>query len=175
MLNCNPAPAPGTNTLKSDFRVGTRTQQRRTCSLPKDGWQTAMDDIHKARHWLCNKGTRKSIDTANNSRPTETETPTQVHQGNSTLHYKQYGRPTTKTPTAEATPDIQAFVDSDWAGCATTRKKVNNRLSDQSLWGNNPLRQQNTVNTIALSSAKAELYAINTGATEALHYTSATS
>ena len=28
-------------------------------------------------------------------------------------------------------------------------KKVNNRLSDQSLWGNNPLRQQNTVNNCA--------------------------
>ena len=48
-------------------------------------------------------------------------------------------------------------------------KKVDNRLSDQSLWSNNPLRRQNTVNTIALSSAEAELYAINTGATEALH------
>ena len=41
-----------------------------------------------------------------------------------TQHYKQYVRPTTKTPTAEATPDIQVFVDSDWAGCATTRKST---------------------------------------------------
>ena len=73
---------PSTSTRQqhseSNFRDGTRTQQRRTCSLPKDGWQTTMDDIHNG---LCNKGTRKGIDTANNSRPTETETPTQVHQG----------------------------------------------------------------------------------------------
>ena len=64
-----------------------------------------------------------------------------------TQHYKQYVRPTTKTPTAEAVPDIQVFVDSDWAGCATTRKSTTGFLI--SLRRNNPLRKQNTGNNCA--------------------------
>ena len=80
---------PSTSTRKqhseSNFRDGTRTQQRRTCSLPKDGWQITMDDAHKARHWLCNKGACKSTDAANNSRPTKAEAPTAVHQRNTAL------------------------------------------------------------------------------------------
>ena len=124
-----------------------------------------MDDLHKARHWLCNKGACKSTDTANNSRPAETETLTQVRQGNTT--YKHYVRPTTKTPTAEAVPDIQVFVDSDWAGCATTRKSTTGFLIK--VFGATIHYGSRTQATIALSSAEAELYAINTGATEALH------
>ena len=76
-------------------------------------------------------------------------------------------RPTTKTPTAEATPDIQVFVDSDWAGCATTRKSTIGFLIK--VFGATTHYGSRTQATIALSSAEAELYAINTGATEALH------
>ena len=76
-------------------------------------------------------------------------------------------RPTTKTPTAEATPDIQVFVHSDWAGCATTRKSTTGFLIK--VCGATIHYGSRTQPTIALSSAEAELYAINTGATEALH------
>ena len=84
-----------------------------------------------------------------------------------TQHYKQYIRPTVKTSTAEAVPDIQVFVDSDWAGCATTRKSTTGFLIK--VFGATIHYGSRTQATIALSSAEAELYAINTGATEALH------
>ena len=80
---------------------------------------------------------------------------------------KQYVRPTTKTPTAEAVPDIQVFADSDWAGCATTRKSTTGFLIK--VFGATIHYGSRTQATIALSSAEAELYAINIGATEALH------
>ena len=124
-----------------------------------------MDDLHKARHWLCNKGACKSSDTTNNSRQQKLKHLLRYIKG--TQHYKTYIRPTTKTPTAEAVPDIQVFVDSDWAGCATTRK-VNNRFLIK-VFGATIHYGSRTQATIALSSAEAELYAINTGATEALH------
>ena len=82
-----------------------------------------MDDLHKARHWVCNK---KEIARAL-TQPTTADQQKLKHllrYIKGTQHYKQYVRPTTKTPTAEAAPDIQVFVDSDWAGCATTRKST---------------------------------------------------
>ena len=110
MLNCNPAPAPGTNTLKATseleqelnkeehaaYRRMAGKLQWMTYTRPDIGFATALTqpttaDQQKLKHLL------------------------RYIKENSTLHYKQYGRPTTKTPTAEATPDIQAFVDSDWA------------------------------------------------------------
>ena len=84
-----------------------------------------------------------------------------------TQHYKQYVRPTTKTPTSEAAPDIQVFADSDWAGCAATRKSTTGFLIK--VYGATIHYGSRTQAAIALSSAEAELYAINTGATEALH------
>ena len=84
--------------------------------LPKDGRQAAVDDIHEARHPLRSKRASKSTDKPSNSGPTKAEAPTRVHQR------KQYARPTIKTPREETGADMQVFVDSDGAGCPTTRK-----------------------------------------------------
>ena len=82
-----------------------------------------------------------------------------------TQHYKFYIRPTAKT--TGITPDVRASVDSDWAGCATTRKSTTGFVIK--LMGTTIHFGSRTQSTIALSSAQAELSAINTGATEALH------
>ena len=75
-------------------------------------------------------------------------------------------RPTVKLP-AKAIPDIDVYVDSDWAGCPSTRKATTGFLI--ALLGTTINYGSRTQATIALSSAEAVLYAINTGATEALH------
>ena len=84
-----------------------------------------------------------------------------------TQHYKFYIRPTVNT--TEITPDIGVYVDSDWAGCATTRKSATGFVIK--CMGATIHFGSCAQATIALSNAEAELYAINTGATEALHYT----
>ena len=83
-----------------------------------------------------------------------------------TKDYKQIIRPTVKIP-AKAIPDINVYVDSDWAGCPTTRRSTTGILI--TLLGTTINYGSRTQATIALLSAEAELYAINTGATEALH------
>jgi hypothetical protein len=89
-----------------------------------------------------------------------------------TQHYKQYVRPTAKTPMTGATPDIQAFDGSNWAGCATTRKFTTRFLIKA--FGTTIHYGSQTQATLALSGAEAELYTINTGATEYRNSTGAT-
>ena len=62
--------------------------------------------------------------------------------------------------------DINTFVDSDWAGCAATRKST----SGMSLCvlGVNLCGISRTQQTVALSSGEAELYAIGLGVSESL-------
>ena len=68
---------------------------------------------------------------------------------------------------ATAVPDLNVFVDSNWAGCPTTRKHTTGFVV--TLSGTTVIYGSRTQATIALSSGEAELHAINTGATEALH------
>ena len=82
-----------------------------------------------------------------------------------TQHYKYYVRPTITA--TESVPDVGVYVDSDWAGCSTTRKSTSGFVIKY--MGATVHFGSRTQSTIALSSAEAELYAINTGATEALH------
>ena len=81
-----------------------------------------------------------------------------------TKHYKQIIQPIVKLP-AKAVPDLNVYVDSDWTGCPTTRKSTTGLIT--TMLGTTINYGSRTQATIALSSAEAELYAINTGATEA--------
>ena len=164
MLNCNPAPAPGNNTLKATSEMEQELKEEHAAyrrMVSKLQWMTyRRPDIGFATKELARALTQ----------PTAADQQKLKHllrHIKGTQHYKQYVRPTTKTPTAEAVPDIQVFVDSDWAGCATTRKLTTGFLIK--VFGATIHYGSRTQATIALSSAEAELYAINTGATEALH------
>ena len=165
MLNCNPAPAPGNNTLKATSEMEQELNKEEHAAyrrmVGKLQWMTyTRPDIGFATKELARALTQ----------PTTADQQKLKHllrYIKGTQHYKQYVRPTTKTPTAEAVPDIQVFVDSDWAGCATTRKSTTGFLIK--VFGATIHYGSRTQATIALSSAEAELYAINTGATEALH------
>ena len=84
-----------------------------------------------------------------------------------TTHYKQMIRPTIQLKQTTP-PDINIYVDSDWAGCTTTRRSTTGYSI--TFLGATVSYGSRTQATIALSSAEAELYAINTGATEALHF-----
>ena len=71
-----------------------------------------------------------------------------------------------------ATPDIQAFDGSNWAGCATARKFTTRFLIKA--FGTTIHHGSQTQGTLALSGAEAELYTINTGAAEYRNSTGAT-
>ena len=146
MANSKPAPAP--RNKGQQHRPWTATQHRGTQSMP-----TAQ-----TRHQLRSEGASKILNRANNSRSTEAEASTEVHQ-------RSEVRPTVKT--SDITPDVDVYVDGDWAGRATTRKSTTGFVIK--FMGAAIHFGSRTQSTTALSSAEAELYAINTGATEALH------
>ena len=58
--------------------------------------------------------------------------------------------------------DIKAYVDSDWAGCADSRRSTSGVALN--ILGVNISARSRTQATIALSSGEAELYAIGSGA-----------
>ena len=62
--------------------------------------------------------------------------------------------------------ELQIHVDSDWAGCTTTRKST--KGVPVSLWGCALHHVCRTQKSIATSSAQAELYAICTGVSEGM-------
>eukprot|EP00438_Fugacium_kawagutii_P035748 Skav229342 [mRNA] locus=scaffold2596:309131:310621:- [translate_table: standard] len=62
--------------------------------------------------------------------------------------------------------DINIFVDSDWAGCASTRKSTSGFIIQ--FCGTTIHFGSRTQSVVALSSAEAEFYAIGTGCQEAL-------
>ena len=122
MLNCNPAPAPGNNTLKATSEMEQELNKEERTAYPgmvgKLQWMTyTRPDIGFATKELARALTQ----------PTTADKQKLKHllrYIKGTQHYKQYIRPTVRTSTAEAVPDIQVFVDSDWAGCVTTRKST---------------------------------------------------
>ena len=63
--------------------------------------------------------------------------------------------------------DIQAFTDSDWAGCQKTRKSTFGTVVQ--ILGCTVIALSRTQQTLALSSGEAELYAIGTSILESLH------
>ena len=62
---------------------------------------------------------------------------------------------------------IDAYVDSDWAGCSDTRKSTSGVTI--SVLGSPIIGYSKTQVILALSSAEAELYAIGTGTSDTLH------
>ena len=75
-------------------------------------------------------------------------------------------RPRVKLRPEMSSLDVVAYVDSDWAGCAQTRKST----SGVSVFFNGCLiaSQSRTPQTIATSSGEAELYSIGLGTSECL-------
>ena len=66
----------------------------------------------------------------------------------------------------ETIMEIDTYVDSDWAGCALTRKSTSGFIIK--ILGCAVSYASRTQATLALSSAEAELYAIGTGCCEGL-------
>ena len=165
MLNCNPAPAPGTSALKAPTA---------------DHEQPLSTDEHAAYRRTVGKlqwmtYTRPDISYATKELARALQAPTTADQQKlkhllrylkGTQHYRQVIRPTAKIPPTQI-PDLNIYVDNDWAGCPETRRSTTGFLI--TLLGATINYGSRTQATIALSSAEAELYAINTGATEALH------
>ena len=165
MENCKPATAPGTSALKTPTA---------------DHDQPLSEDEHKAFRRAVGKlqwmtYTRPDICYATKELARALQQPTSSDQQKlkhllryvkGTTHYKQIIRPTVKL--TQTTYDLNVYVDSDWAGCVETRKSTTG--FSITFLGATISYGSRTQATIALSSAEAELYAINTGATEALHF-----
>ena len=165
MENCKPATAPGTAALKTPTA---------------DHDQPLSEDEHKAFRRAVGKlqwmtYTRPDICYATKELARALQQPTSSDQQKlkhllryirGTTHYKQIIRPTVKL--TQTTHDLNVYVDSDWAGCVETRKSTTG--FSITFLGATISYGSRTQATIALSSAEAELYAINTGATEALHF-----
>ena len=125
-----------------------------------------MDDIHQTRHLLryATKELARAL-----QRPTSADQQKLKHllrYIKGTTHYKQVIRPTVKL--TEATHVLNVYVDRDWAGCVGTRKSTTG--FSITFLGATISYGSRTQATIALPSAEAKLYAINTGSTEALHF-----
>jgi len=82
-----------------------------------------------------------------------------------TIHYVYEIAPKVVT-NMHAPLDIRAYVDSDWAGCRTTRKSTSGGVVQ--LLGCTVHHYARTQATLATSSGEAELYAIGSGVSEAL-------
>eukprot|EP00438_Fugacium_kawagutii_P021963 Skav208059 [mRNA] locus=scaffold1124:307567:309060:- [translate_table: standard] len=74
--------------------------------------------------------------------------------------------PSTMLSNADCTLDIDCFVDSDWAGCRSTRKSTSGTVVQ--LLNSTVSFGSRTQGAIALSSGEAELYSIGQGTSEAL-------
>ena len=84
------------------------------------------------------------------------------------LQYTTCLQPPRKRVVEQAsTIEIQAFADSDWAGCAKTRRSTSG--ASLCLWGVTLATSSRTQATRALSSAEAELYAMGMAIQDALH------
>ena len=84
------------------------------------------------------------------------------------LQYTTCLKPPRKRVVEQAsTIEIQAFADSDWAGCVKTRKSTSG--ASLALWGVTIATSSRTQATQALRSAEAELYAMGMAIQDALH------
>ena len=124
MTNCNPAVAPGTSTLKQ-------------AAATADHEQPLHEEEHKAYRQAVGQlqwktYTRPDTCYATYELARSLQAPTTTDQQKlkyllryikGTKRYKQVKRPTAKIP-ASATPEINVYVDSDWAGCTTTRRST---------------------------------------------------
>ena len=85
-----------------------------------------------------------------------------------TLHFTTSLQPPRKRVVEQASSiQVQAFSDSDWAGCPKTRRSTSG--ASLSLWGVSLATSSRTQATQALSSAEAELYAMGMAIQDALH------
>ena len=161
MANSKPAPAPGT-------KISNTEQEQALNAEEHSAYRRAVGKLQ----WMTY--TRPDISYATKELARSLTEPTTADQQKlkhllryikGTQHYKYYVRPTITA--TEIVPDVGVYVDSDWAGCSTTRKSTSGFVIKY--MGATVRFGSRTQSTIALSSAEAELYAINTGATEALH------
>ena len=161
MTNCNASPAPGAKTAPTDVEQPLTTEGRKA-------YRRAAGKLQ----WITY--TRPDISYATKELARSLPQPTTLDQQKlkrllryikGTQHYKFYARPTVRA--MDSTPDWTVYVDSDWAGCAKTRKSTSGFVIK--FLGSTIHFGSRTQATIALSSAEAELYAINAGATESLH------
>ena len=166
MSTCNPASAPGTASLKS---AATADHEQLLSTEEHAAFRRAVGKLQ----WMTY--TRPDISYSTKELARALQAPTTSDQQKlkhllrylqGTKEYKQVVQPTVKIP-ASATPDLNVYVDSDWAGCPITRRSTSGFVI--TLLGTTISYGSRTQATIALSSAEAELYAINTGTTEALH------
>ena len=165
LSNSKPASAPGTSALKA----ATAEQDQQLLADEHAQYRRAVGKLQ----WMTY--TRPDISYATKELARALQQPTASDQQklkhllryiNGTKHYKQVIRPTIKLP-AKAIPDLNVYMYSDCAGCPTTRKSTTGFVI--TILGTAINYGSRTQATIALLSAEAELYAINAGATEALH------
>jgi hypothetical protein len=167
MKTCKPALTPGSDTLKK-FTIEN---------------EELLDSVQHKRYrrmvgrllWLTN--VRNDIMFAVKELSRGLQQPTLLHL-NKLKHLLRYlagtqtlvetlrpNRQLLLDPTKTAI-DINTFVDSDWAGCGTTRKSTSGCALF--ILGVNVCGISRTQQTIALSSGEAELYAIGLGVSESL-------
>ena len=124
----------------SNSRPRTGSFTRRACAISTSSRETSMDDLHQARHQLCNKGVSTITAAANNSWSTKAEASTTLHQRNKTL---QADHPTNSKNSTTSHPRSQRFCGQR-LGRMSTDKTVNIGIRDHTTRRNNQLRKQNT-------------------------------
>ena len=122
LSNCNPATTPGTSALKT----ATAEQEQKLNHEEHSAFRRAVGKLQ----WMTY--TRPDISYATKELARSLQEPTTADQQKlkhllryikGTEHYKQIIRPTIKVPESTV-PDLNIYVDSDWAGCRVTRKST---------------------------------------------------
>ena len=134
------AVASGNNTPKATSEMEQPLTKEEHATYRK---MATMHDLHTARHPLCNTGPSKILDRTTNSRPAEVEAPTEVHQRNTTL---QAVRETNSQDTHDRSNTWHPGLRRQQLGRMRNNEEIYNKVPDQGLWNNNPLRQSNTGN-----------------------------
>ena len=162
--NARPATTPGTKQLKAEIGDGVSeltspdaTMYRR--AVGKLMWLTPIrPDINYSVKELSRQLTNPTVEDVGRLRHL-------LRYLKGTLNYSLLISPKL-IPHKDAPLELDVYVDSDWAGCRTTRKSTSGAVI--SVLGTTIHHYSRTQNSTATSSAEAELYAIGSGTAEGL-------
>ena len=164
MTKCNPATTTGSDSFKrlldGDDALTTEQHKQYRRAVGKIQWLAPL------RPDICYAAKELARGLAAPTKEHQAKLKQLLRYLKGTVDYMIMIKPMT-FPGPQQPFEIECYVDSDWAGCHTTRKSTSGLVLQ--LFGATLLTASRTQATIALSSGEAELYAIGTGVAEALY------
>ena len=164
MSNCKPSTTTGTSTVKEDEAEELLNPTEHSLYRVGVGKLQWLCPIRDDLRYAC-KELARGLSAPTRADMTKLKHLLRYLQG--TKDYVCRLRPSHTLSGYDNTFELDVYVDSDWAGCRTTRKSTSGTTC--CLLGCSITSTSKTQQTIALSSGEAELYAIGSGLSEALY------